>query len=92
MNALIVGKGRIGYAVAREWESRGGKASFFTSKDDRSQFVKRAESNDIVFLAIPTRDNGEIALEYINDSVVEARKPIVTCEKGAFAYHFKQIK
>lgn len=91
MNVLIIGTGKIAKALARICLSRGDGVSFFSSKDDRSQFQQRAAENDIVFLAIPTRDKGEIALAYILDTL-QVGKPIVTCEKGSSAYHFDKIK
>lgn len=91
MNALITGKGQIGRALARHLSFRGDRVSFFSSKDKRSTFPGRASKSDVVFLAIPTRDTGEAALEYIRDAV-HAGKPVITCEKGSLAYHFEEVR
>src|SRR3989344_7683683 len=45
---------------------------------------------DIMFLAIPTVNRGEAARDYIQDCV-NMGIPIVTCEKGALAYHAKVL-
>lgn len=48
------------------------------------------EGVDIMFLAIPTLDDGEIARDYILRSI-EAQVPIVTCEKGALGNYFNEV-
>lgn len=44
------------------------------------------ESPDAVFLAISTKDTGEAARDYIL-TCVKMGIPVITCEKGALAYH-----
>ncbi|MDP3990563.1 MAG: hypothetical protein Q8Q01_05155 [archaeon] len=48
------------------------------------------EDVDVMFLAIPTLDDGQIAQEYIKDSI-SAGIPIVTCEKGALGNYFNEV-
>jgi homoserine dehydrogenase len=91
MNVLIVGNGQMGQAVARVGSFRGHKSSFFTSRDERSQFLARAAENDVVCIAISTHDTGEAALGYILDAM-RAGKPVALCEKGSLAYHFDEIR
>ena len=90
MNALIVGNGQVGRALAQLSSSLGDNTSFFTSKDDRSQFVARAQEHDLVYLATRS-DTGEIALGYALDAL-SIGKPVVTCEKGSGAYHYDKLK
>lgn len=46
---------------------------------------------DIVFLTIPTRDNGEVAREFLKDISSRLRKPIVTCEKGGLGNYWPEL-
>lgn len=48
------------------------------------------KETDAVFLAIPTRDNGEEACRYINGLLADG-KPVVTCEKGALSLYFAEL-
>ena len=48
------------------------------------------EGVDVMFLAIPTLDDGEIAQDYIRQSIT-AGIPIVTCEKGALGNYFNEV-
>lgn len=46
---------------------------------------------EVVFLAIPSSDDGNVAKGYI-DTVLERGKIAVTAEKGAIANHFEELK
>ena len=57
-----------------------------------SQFrnILKEEKPGVAFLAIPTRDHGEVALRYVLD-LLESGAKIVTAEKGVAAWQFGQI-
>ena len=56
------------------------------------QYIRREFGTpDIAFLAIPTRDKGEIACEYIRE-LLDKNIAVVTCEKGALAYRFPELR
>lgn len=44
-----------------------------------------------VFLAIPTLDNGEMALRYMR-SALKAGVPVITCEKGALSNYYSELE
>src|SRR3989338_1942476 len=46
---------------------------------------------DLVFLAIPTFDKGQVAYSYIKHAVVRGT-PAVTCEKGALSYFWADLE
>lgn len=46
---------------------------------------------DLVFLAIPTLDDGKIAYEYMR-KCLEKNIPTVTCEKGALSNYFVELR
>lgn len=83
----VGGSGLVGQAIYRQLQLRGCRVESFTSRDDRRTFRSRLVGVDGVFLAISTRDRGEVALEYIADTLNEGA-PVVTAEKGSLAYHF----
>jgi len=58
----------------------------------RSQFrsMLNEEKPDVAFLAIPTRDRGEVALRYMLDLLENGTK-VVTAEKGVAAWQFEHI-
>lgn len=49
------------------------------------------EKADIIFLAIPTFDNGETAYRYIS-SYLKQGIPVVTCEKGSLANFYSELE
>jgi homoserine dehydrogenase len=91
LKALIIGNGQVGRAVARQLSGIVDRTSFFGSKDDPSQLKNRVLESDVIFVSISTRDTGESALSYLLEGVCSG-KPVITCEKGALAYHFEMLK
>ncbi len=92
LNALIVGKGRIGTALASALQARGWSTCFFASWKDNAPFFRVAASRaDVVFLAISTRDDGAAASTYLLEAL-RAGRPVVTCEKGALANYFEDLE
>lgn len=79
----IVKKGRIFSASGQEIDSF----------DSESPDLERAipKGCDLVFLAIPTYDKGQIAYRYIKHAV-ERGIPVVTCEKGALSYFWDNLE
>ena len=60
-----------------------------------SDYLKRAlerfcSDADVAFIAIPTKDKGETARDYIN-FFVSRGVAVVTAEKGALAYHYAEL-
>lgn len=88
---IVGGLGLVGQATHRQLQLRGCQIESFTSRDDRRTFRSRLAGVDGVFLAISTRDSGEVALEYIADTLNEG-VPVVTAEKGSLAYHFDVLR
>ena len=91
MNALIVGPGKIGRALSPFLNSLGWTASMFAGRKAGSDFHQALRSVDVVFLTISTKDKGEAALAFISVCIEEG-VPVVTCEKGALAYHYETLK
>ena len=99
----IIGSGNIGQRLAKKLMARGCNVVFTTD----SKQIRLAEGNNIgiedwlnycrdlevLFLAIPTSDDGAAARDYIlgalklNSSIV-----VVTCEKGAVSNYFSEIE
>jgi homoserine dehydrogenase len=90
-HVLIVGNGLIGQELARQLTELGITSTFFTSKDDRHTFASQIQATDVVFIAISTKDRGEAALGYVMEATTLGH-PVVTCEKGALAYHFHTLR
>ncbi len=94
MKALIVGNGKVGRTLADllrtspigDWQ-----VEAFVGRKADDAFVKAVANVDVVFIAIPTKDQGETALDYILKARA-ADKPVVTCEKGSLAYHYSVLK
>ncbi len=92
LNALIVGKGRIGTALAFALQVRGWNTCFFASQKDNVPFFSvAARCADVVFIAISTRDDGAAARTYLLEAL-RAGRPVVTCEKGALANYFGDLE
>jgi len=91
---VIVGEGKIGKYLAGRLTALGFDICFFTRKSGDlkkfEQFLGRVNPL-AVFLTISTKDKGESALGYIQASIV-CSIPVITCEKGALSYHFKDLQ
>jgi homoserine dehydrogenase len=100
----IIGKGNIGSELYRKAIVRGWKVAW--AMDDTGIFTdltcskkigeprdyaSHLDGLDVVFLAIPTMDQGETAFQYAN-SVINAGIPVVTCEKGALSNYFQELE
>lgn len=60
-------------------------------KDKSENWLDYCHDIDIIFLAIPTVDDGRTALNFIS-AAVKKEIPIVTCEKGALSNYFAELK
>jgi len=100
----IIGIGNIGSELHRRLKLKGWNIGWvldtdgiFTeiSKrkklDNAKNYVKHLNGLDLVFLAIPTLDDGYIAYNYIKNCLAK-NIPIVTCEKGALSNYFAELK
>lgn len=101
MRVGIIGAGTIGKELYHSVLSQGWEIEFVLKRDglyedlekkidDQNQYPPYLQHIDVVFLAISTKDNGEAAYQYIT-TVLDANKPIVTCEKGALANYFSEL-
>jgi len=99
----IIGFGNIGRKLHEKLVAMGWKVVFvatdkhiFTGdlvnpKDSVENWLKYCEGIDVAFLAIPTIDEGFIASNYIR--ILRGKQiPVVTCEKGALANYFVELK
>jgi homoserine dehydrogenase len=91
MKILIVGKGAVGTALSQSASMIGWQYRFFSGRSPDRSFVREAESADVVAIAISTKDKGEIELGFIM-ICLELGIPVVTCAKGALAWHFEKLK
>lgn len=98
----IIGVGNIGSELYRRVVGLGWKVGFvvksdgvyrnLTEKIDRlDTYLDYSRKVDLVFLAIPTLDDGTAAYEYIT-SLLAINIPVVTCEKGALSSHFTELE
>jgi len=101
MNVGIIGVGNIGKELFTKvlqygWEvtfilKRDGVYRAFSEKIDTLENYRAHTKNvDIVFLAIPTTDDGKVAYEYIS-FFLEKNIPVVTCEKGAMSNYYSEL-
>jgi len=91
LQALIVGKGKVGTALSkalnkREWASR-----FFEQRNDMKAFRVLIQKVDVVFITISTKDEGQEELDYVT-VCLESGIPVVTCAKGMLAYQFDKVR
>ncbi len=89
----IIGAGGIAKHLAARLESQGITVCFSIGRNQTEQFSEllEAEKPHAVFLTISTLDKGEAALDYIL-ACIKAGILVITCEKGALAYHAKALK
>ena len=102
MKIGIVGAGHIGSEIYKQAKSFGWDIKFVLRRSgiyrDLTQKVASLESLpeyskglDVVFLAIPTLDDGKIALDYIQ-FFLGRNAGVVTCEKGALSNYFSELE
>jgi len=99
----LIGKGLIGTELARRLNEKGYEVQFVIRSsgvyagesnrkiDERENYENYLSKVEALCLAIPTIDDGNMALSYILASLYH-KKPIVTCEKGALSNYFKELK
>lgn len=100
--AGLIGHGTIGREVADQVEESGGSLKFIARRQqvstpdklhelrgDPRSFREYPEA-DVVFLTIPTEDDGETARDYIQYFVSKGTA-VVTCEKGALANYCAEL-
>lgn len=102
MKVGIIGIGNIGSEVYKRVQRLGWKVTFilrddgvYKNPDEKidilDNFKKYTGGVDLVFLAIPTLDDGKIAADYIT-FFMEKDIFIVTCEKGALSNYFSELE
>lgn len=102
MKTGIIGAGRIGSALYKKVLSLGWEIKFILKDDavyknlsERIDNLKNCQNYfkdlDVVFLAIPTFDDGKIAFDYMS-SLLEKNIPVVTCEKGSLSNYFSELE
>jgi homoserine dehydrogenase len=89
----IIGAGGIATHLRARLLSQGINVCCSLQKNPRDKLASLLEHEkpQAVFLAISTLDEGEAARDYIL-TCIKAEIPIITCEKGALAYHAKVLK
>ena len=98
----IIGAGNIGAELYRKVLNLGWEVTFvaksdgvyknLTNKIDRLEnYLNYASGLDVIFLAIPTLDDGTAAYEYLL-SFLKLNIPVVTCEKGSLSSHFAELE
>ena len=99
----LIGRGLIGTELARRLNEKGyeirfmaGSLGIYAGNSDRKideleNYENHFTKVDALCLAIPTKDDGSKALEYILAALFN-NKPIVTCEKGALSNYFPELK
>lgn len=106
VNVGIIGDGGIAKHLRVRLENSGYKIVFVLRRKTYIFNTRACERNerslqqllqelpdlkiDVMFLAISTLDTGEAARDYILECV-EAGIPVITCEKGALAYHAQTL-
>ncbi len=91
MKALIVGPGNVGQELSKVLTNHGSEHEFFAKHNDLDSFTRSVQPVDIVFVTISTKDKGEAELSYLM-RCIELGRPVVTCAKGALAWHFETLK
>lgn len=100
----IIGTGNIGQELYRKLTQKGWKINWVIGTDgiftgipktkridDSKNYQKYLKDLDLVFLSIPTMDDGYIAYNYIKNCLAK-NVPVVTCEKGALSNYFKELE
>jgi len=99
----IIGIGNIGSELYKRVKSKNWDVSAVVDYDgvyaDITKQTKLGDAGNLrpldksglVFLAIPTLDDGETAFKYIRQCLQE-QIPVVTCEKGALSNHFSELE
>ena len=85
--AGLIGHGTIGREVERQLAAQGGRLAFIAGRDRTKDYP----DVDVVFLAIPTLDDGSEARRYI-ELFTGRGVPVVTCEKGALANFYSELR
>jgi homoserine dehydrogenase len=102
MKVGIIGAGNIGSVLCKKVKQIGWSIQFVLKNDgvyknqsekidSKKNYKKYFDKLDIVFLAIPTIDDGSIAYEYMK-YFLEKNIPVVTCEKGALSNYFSELE
>ncbi len=89
----IIGAGTIAKPLSIRLKAKGVNVCFSLRRNHQGPTFEELlarEKPQAVFVAISTLDKGEAARDYILASV-KAGIPVITCEKGAFAYHAKAL-
>jgi len=88
----IAGMGKIGWRLQKRLEAMGHKVVFTFRRKMLLSFEQLLEKYkpDAVFVAISTLDQGEAELALIL-ACAKAGIPVITCAKGALAYHAKVL-
>lgn len=100
MRAGIVGLGNIGLELYSRLRSLGWDVPFilrsggtYSSPQKRIGPIEDHLNHeiDVAFIAIPTKDDGRIAYDYIT-SFLDRGVRVITCEKGALSNYFPELE
>jgi len=99
----IIGRGNIGSELytrilSKKWNVKWtmGTNGFYKGMTNHKiekieNYSSQIKGLDLIFLAIPTLDDGKTAFSYIKSSL-DAGVPIVTCEKGALSNYYSELE
>lgn len=90
----IIGAGAIAKHLSARLESKGISVRFSINRSHARpsfEILLAKEKPQAIFLTISTLDRGEAARDYII-ACVKAGIPVITCEKGALAYHTEALR
>lgn len=90
----LVGAGGIATKLKSRLQALGVEVSFCIRRNHTGpsfQDLLCVHKPKAVFVAIATLDKGEAARDYIK-ACIDARVPVITCEKGSLAYHAGVLK
>ena len=103
-NIALIGTGNIGGELYKKIKDQGWNIEFVIDIDgiwkglpkkeklgEQKDYEKYIKKVDLVFLAIPTFEDGQTAFKYIKN-FLEHNVPVVTCEKGALSNYFTDLE
>lgn len=102
IKAGIIGAGHIGGELYKKIKALGWDIEFVLKDDgiykdlvrkidDLKNYKNYLKDLDLVFLAIPTLDDGKIAFNYMR-LCLKKGIPVVTCEKGSLSNYFSELE
>lgn len=89
MHAIVIGHGKVGRELVSQLHRLGYGTTVVTSHN-KNLYPSTLPSANIVFICMPSRGSGNEAFNYIKAAHL-LKIPVVTCEKAALTWHFKEL-